>query len=648
MSFSTDSTQMVYYTDIGNGKRGYRFLNLTSGIVLPTTVETSEVEDVAAFRTSGGTRVLYTVGTRSVTKWVLSGSSYQLEWTWSNIAYGSHRVSLSPDGAMLAVSANPAKVFDTETHAEVIALTNALSVRFSPSGEYLAVGGTGSVKKVTIFKVSPWSITQIINVGSAIFGLDWYRDEQSIACTYRDALRRYRVSDGAKLWDTGSTSLWNIFDLMVDKDDNCVLADNYRFATVWDGSGQNVKMISGGSSGINGFEYSPIGSFLASATNDPGIRLWNPWTGYLNRSLFHTASSSSYPVAAVAFTGDGKKLVSTDRNLDSTRGNIRVFDPLTAMQINTQVMYQGNSPDSIDVSLAPVGANGYLLASSDGQNVRLWSLNNYLGIKVLTDADSDVAAVKFSPKGTYLAVASSNGKVRIYKTGTWLVQATLSSTFSSYGMSLAFSPNEQTLYCQNDAVIHRFSRAGTGTWTDTLQKTLTFTALSVRRPSISASKDGKSVFATLGEAAVLMSAPALTVIRQWTPYGGQTDITCSRISPDSTALAVGDWTGVTRVFQNANGPTLVGLSVSPGTITGGLTATGTIRINTAAPAGGVRVFLSDDTSAMSEPSTMTIPAGATSVNFAVRTKAVAQTVTRRLSATCAGVIKTFDVTIKAP
>ncbi|MEQ1821529.1 MAG: hypothetical protein ABL949_03380 [Fimbriimonadaceae bacterium] len=78
------------------------------------------------------------------------------------------------------------------------------------------------------------------------------------------------------------------------------------------------------------------------------------------------------------------------------------------------------------------------------------------------------------------------------------------------------------------------------------------------------------------------------------------------------------------------------ISFSPSLVTGGQTVTGRVYINGVAPAGGRIVSLFDDSTKISEPSVVTIPAGATSVAFSITslpvTRATDVRVTARVSA----------------
>jgi len=76
----------------------------------------------------------------------------------------------------------------------------------------------------------------------------------------------------------------------------------------------------------------------------------------------------------------------------------------------------------------------------------------------------------------------------------------------------------------------------------------------------------------------------------------------------------------TATITIPDGSVLTGLTVNPNTVTAPASATGTVTLNGAAPAGGVSVTLSSsDTGKASVPPTVTVPEGATSATFAITT-----------------------------
>ena len=99
---------------------------------------------------------------------------------------------------------------------------------------------------------------------------------------------------------------------------------------------------------------------------------------------------------------------------------------------------------------------------------------------------------------------------------------------------------------------------------------------------------------------------------------------------------------ITRAAASA---TLTSLTLSPTSVVGGSSSTGTVRLSAAAPSGGAIVSLSDNSAAASVPSSVTVPAGSTSRTFTVTTSAVASATAVTLTATYGGVSRIATLTV---
>jgi len=94
--------------------------------------------------------------------------------------------------------------------------------------------------------------------------------------------------------------------------------------------------------------------------------------------------------------------------------------------------------------------------------------------------------------------------------------------------------------------------------------------------------------------------------------------------------------GSILVRQPPPTPALSAISISPSSVVGGTSATGTATLSAPAPSGGAVVSLSDDSSATGVPASVTILAGATSRTFTVTTSAVANATTSTVSGSYGG------------
>ena len=98
----------------------------------------------------------------------------------------------------------------------------------------------------------------------------------------------------------------------------------------------------------------------------------------------------------------------------------------------------------------------------------------------------------------------------------------------------------------------------------------------------------------------------------------------------------------------AAGPAaLTSVTVSPSSVSGGHSATGTVTLTGAAPSNGAVVSLTSANPAASVPSSVTIPGSAWSTNFTVSTSPVGSTTAGNLTATHLGVSKSVTLTVTA-
>jgi hypothetical protein len=93
-------------------------------------------------------------------------------------------------------------------------------------------------------------------------------------------------------------------------------------------------------------------------------------------------------------------------------------------------------------------------------------------------------------------------------------------------------------------------------------------------------------------------------------------------------------------------PTVSSLTLNPTSVVGGAqSSTGTVTLSGPAPAGGAQVMLSNNNGAASVPSSVTVPAGATSATFPVNTSIVLFTAYADISASYNGTTQTASLTI---
>lgn len=120
-------------------------------------------------------------------------------------------------------------------------------------------------------------------------------------------------------------------------------------------------------------------------------------------------------------------------------------------------------------------------------------------------------------------------------------------------------------------------------------------------------------------------------------------VTTGRVSSTTTRQISATYNGVTRSANLTILPVgLVRLSVNPSAVVGGSSATGQVALSMA-PAAATSVALSDNTTAITTPSSVTVPTTSSVANFQITTSAVTSDVTRQITATLGSVSKTANL-----
>ena len=126
-------------------------------------------------------------------------------------------------------------------------------------------------------------------------------------------------------------------------------------------------------------------------------------------------------------------------------------------------------------------------------------------------------------------------------------------------------------------------------------------------------------------------------------------VTTSSVTSSTAVTVSATWNGTTvQAGLTINPATLSSLSLSPTTVVGGNSSTGTVRLNGPAPSGGALVTLSDNSASAQTPGSVTVAAGATSASFTVTTSTVTSSTSVTMSATYNGATVQAGLTVNPP
>jgi hypothetical protein len=120
------------------------------------------------------------------------------------------------------------------------------------------------------------------------------------------------------------------------------------------------------------------------------------------------------------------------------------------------------------------------------------------------------------------------------------------------------------------------------------------------------------------------------------------------VATNTTATIGGTFIATKTATLTIDAPALTTLTLSPTSLYGGASSTGTVTLNGRAPTSGVVLTLSSSSASAVVPASVTVPAGATSATFTVKTTAVAANVVIKISATNGATSKSATLTIDAP
>jgi WD40 repeat protein len=248
-------------------------------------------------------------------------------------------IKFSPDGKVLAIGGyQVVRLFDPSSGKNIGTLSGhadyVRSIAFSPDGKRLAAAGGPPQRggEIKIWDLGSRKVLHtLIGHKDCIYSVAWSPDGKLLASGSYDKM--------VKLWDAKSgQELKNlqdhidaVFAVAFSPDGKHLASGSQdRSVKIWDiSTGQRLYTLSDASDGLTGIAYSPSGKQLAAAGYDKTIYIWN--IGDTDGKLVHSLIADEDSILSLAWTPDGNTIVTSSSDGSIRFRNASTLDPLSVL-----------------------------------------------------------------------------------------------------------------------------------------------------------------------------------------------------------------------------------------------------------------------------------------------------------------------------
>ncbi len=342
-----------------------------------------------------------------------------------------HIAAFSPDKTMLASAGNSGSIrlWDTETgrlRSIFSGFTNAItSVAMMSNGTTLVTANREQPMQL-------WDSVTLENKGA----FQGVRDPYSasvVTFSPDEIILAGGAYDDVVLWDVNSLQKTatlkghrgQIKTIVFSPDGRTLAAFGMYDKTIqlWNVStGEEKFKLNGHAEKIFSLMFSPDGTKIATTEaltrEEHAIRLWDAKTGEnitTFANIVNARSGRQLPVMAVAFSPDGKVVVSLDLSTDIQLWDVETKKHKSTLKVDVMDIY-GSYDGKMDIAFSPDGKT--LVSTGLSAIINVWGVETGKHQNTLNGHTGRITSLEYTADGTTLVSGSTDGTVLFWKMNT--------------------------------------------------------------------------------------------------------------------------------------------------------------------------------------------------------------------------------------